>query len=98
MQQIASTQDGSDVSTFKLRFTLQNRFDKPQDWPHLLVLLTDASGAVVVRKIVPPIDYVPNNLIDTAFMAQQESNFIVDLQVKGLAISGFEIDKFSLDA
>lgn len=94
LQQIANVQDGTDMSAFKLRFTLQNRFDKPQAWPHLLVLLTDASGTVVVRKIVPPIDYVPRNLIETAFMAQQETNFVVDLQVKGLAISGFEIDKF----
>ena len=94
LQQIASVQDGTDMSAFKLRFTLQNRFDKPQAWPHLLVLLTDASGTVVVRKIVPPIDYVPRNLLETAFMAQQETNFVVDLQVKGLAISGFEIDKF----
>lgn len=94
LQQIASVQDGKDMNAFKLRFTLQNRFDNPQAWPHLLVLLTDASGTVVVRKIVPPIDYVPRNLIETAFMAQQETNFVVDLQVKGLAISGFEIDKF----
>jgi len=94
LQQNTRLQEGDDVSTFKLRFTLQNRFDKPQAWPHLLVLLTDASGAVVVRKVVPPADYVPRQLIDTAFMSQQEANFVVDLQVKGLTISGFEIDKF----
>ncbi len=94
LQQEARDQEGSDVSTFKLRFTLQNRFDKPQAWPHLLVLLTDASGTVVVRKVVPPVDYVPRQLIDTPFKSQQETNFVVDLQVKGLTISGFEIDKF----
>jgi predicted Zn finger-like uncharacterized protein len=94
LQQEARNQEGSDVSRFKLRFTLQNRFDKPQSWPHLLVLLTDASGTVVVRKVVPPVDYVPRQLIDTPFKSQQEANFVVDLQVKGLTISGFEIDKF----
>lgn len=94
LQQVTGLQDGRDVSTFTLRFTLQNRFDKPQAWPHLLVLLTDASGTVVVRKVVPPIDYVPKPLLDTAFRSQQEANFVVDLAVKGLAISGFEIDKF----
>lgn len=94
LQQEARDQQGTDVSKFKLRFTLQNRFDKPQAWPYLLVLLTDASGTVVVRKVVPPVDYVPRQLIDTPFKSQQEANFVVDLQVKGLTISGFEIDKF----
>jgi len=94
LQQDTRVQDGSDINTFKLRFALQNRFDKPQAWPHLLVLLTDASGTVVVRKVVPPVDYVPKQLNNTAFMSQQEVNFVVDLQVKGLTISGFEIDKF----
>ena len=94
LQQEARDQEGSDVSRFKLRFTLQNRFNKPQAWPYLLVLLTDASGTVVVRKAVPPVDYVPKQLLDTPFKSQQEAHFVVDLQVKGLTISGFEIDKF----
>ena len=59
-----------------------------------MVLLTDASGAVVVRKAIPPTDYVPRQLIDRPFLPQQEVSFVVDMQVKGLAISGFEIDKF----
>lgn len=94
LQQEPNALSADDTATFKLRFALQNRFNRPQAWPHLLVLLTDSSGAVVVRKVMPPTDYVPRRLIDTPFKPQQEEHFVVDMQVKGLSISGFEIDKF----
>jgi hypothetical protein len=77
-----------------LRLTLQNRFDRAQPWPSLMVSLTDASGTVVIRKAVTPSQYLPPTLLAQPFGAQQEASLEIPLTVMGAPISGFEIDKF----
>ena len=77
-----------------LRFTMRNRYDKNQPWPHLSVELKDASGTTVVRKIITPQQYLPPSLADQAFAAGQEVNLLLPVAVTGLQINGFQLDKF----
>lgn len=92
LQQQSSTQEG--VNSYLLRLTLQNRNDYPQLWPSLLLSLSDASGTVVVRKVIAPDQYLPAQLADRPFAARQEMALEVPLTVTGLSISGFELQKF----
>ena len=77
-----------------LRFTMRNRYDKNQPWPHLGLELKDASGTTVVRKIIAPYQYLPSSLVDQPFAAGQEVNLLIPVMVNGLQINGFQLDKF----
>jgi len=94
LQQVAGSNQDNQNSNMNLRFTLRNRYDQPQPWPSLVLSLTDASGTVVVRKVVPHYQYLPPTLIDQAFRAGQEVNLLLPLNVSGLQINGFQIEKF----
>ena len=87
------TQEGQPVE-LTLRFTMRNRYDKNQPWPHLSLELKDASGAIVVRKIIAPFQYLPSTLVDQPFTAAQEVNLSIPVTVNGLQINGFQLDKF----
>lgn len=87
------TQEGSSVE-FSLRLTMRNRYDKSQPWPHLSLELKDASGTIVVRKIIAPYQYLPSTLIDQPFAASQEVNLLIPVMVNGLQINGFQLYKF----
>jgi hypothetical protein len=94
LQQVAGqTQDGLPTEMM-LRFTMRNRYDMSQPWPHLSVELKDASGTTVVRKIIAPHQYLPPSLVDQAFAAGQELNLSLPVSVTGLQINGFQLDKF----
>lgn len=86
-------QEGQPVE-LSLRFTMRNRYDKNQPWPHLSLELKDASGTTVVRKIIAPYQYLPSTLVDQPFAAGQEVNLLIPVTVNGLQINGFQIDKF----
>lgn len=86
-------QDGQPIELM-LRFTMRNRYDKNQPWPHLTLELKDASGTTVVRKIMAPYQYLPSSLSDQAFAAGQEVNLSLPVTVTGLQINGFQLDKF----
>lgn len=86
-------QEGQPVE-LSLRFTMRNRYDKNQPWPHLSLELKDASGTTVVRKIIAPYQYLPSTLVDQPFAAGQEVNLLIPVMVNGLQINGFQIDKF----
>jgi predicted Zn finger-like uncharacterized protein len=92
-QSSGQTQEGQPVE-FTLRFTMRNRYDKNQPWPHLSLELKDASGATVVRKIIAPYQYLPSTLVDQPFAAAQEVNLLIPVTVNGLQINGFQLDKF----
>ncbi len=87
------TQEGQPVD-MSLRLTMRNRYDKNQPWPHLSLGLKDASGTVVVRKIIAPYQYLPSTLVDQPFAAGQEVNLLIPVTVNGLQINGFQLDKF----
>ncbi len=94
--QLATNQSVAEarVHDYVLRLTLQNRFDRAQPWPSLMVVFSDASGTVVIRRALAPSAYLPADLLARPFGAQQEASLEIPMQVKGSPISGFEVEKF----
>lgn len=94
LDQTGVAQQEGQPSEQVLRFTMRNRYEKNQPWPHLMIELTDPSSTVVVRKVVAPYQYLPANLVDQSFAAQQEVKLALPITVMGLHINGFNIQKF----
>lgn len=82
------------VHDYVLRLTLQNRYDRAQPWPSLMVVFSDASGTVVIRRALAPSEYLPADLLARPFGAQQEASLEIPMQVAGSPVSGFEVKKF----
>ncbi|MFJ1299719.1 DUF3426 domain-containing protein [Pseudomonadota bacterium AL_CKDN230030165-1A_HGKHYDSX7] len=81
-------------SQLVLSVTLRNRFDKPQPWPALVLQLTDMSDTVVARKVLLPRDYLTPQLAGGPFAAAGEAQISVPVQVTGLQVNGYQLDKF----
>lgn len=81
-------------SPLVLKFSMRNRLNQAQPWPHLSLELTDASSTVVLRKSLSPKDYLPKSLADTPFMAGQELSLDLPITVTGLVINGYTIKPF----
>jgi hypothetical protein len=79
---------------FLLRLTMQNRFDQDQQWPTLMVQLSDSSGTAVIRKALAPSQYLPVDLVGQPLRSRQELSLEIPLTVSGQTISGFELTKF----
>jgi len=79
---------------FLLRVTLQNRFDQDQQWPTLMVQLSDSSGTPVIRKALAPSQYLPTDLVGQPLKSRQELSLEIPIVVSGQAITGFELTKF----
>lgn len=77
-----------------LLFSMRNRLTQPQPWPHLLVELKDASNTPVVRKRLAPADYLPAQFKDKPFLANQELNLRLPIEVAGLQITGFQLTRY----
>ncbi|WP_235610736.1 DUF3426 domain-containing protein [Bordetella sp. H567] len=90
-QSNAAPDDGSMRLT--LRVTLRNRYDKPQPWPALMLQLSDLSDTVVARKVLLPENYLPPGTRGP-FPAGGEQTLSVPLQVDGLHVNGYQLDKF----
>ena len=86
-------QEGKPVE-MSLRFSLRNRLNQAQPWPGLSLELTDASGTVVLRKRMSPNDYLPAQLADKPFAANQEVSLILPVAVTGLQINGYTLKPF----
>lgn len=76
-----------------LNMTMRNRYDKPQPWPALVLELTDVSDTVVVRKVLRPETYLPADT-QGPFPASGEISLAVPLQVAGMQVNGYQLDKF----
>jgi predicted Zn finger-like uncharacterized protein len=87
----AASDDG--LMRLTLAVTLRNRYDKPQPWPALMLQLTDLSDTVVVRKVLLPENYLPPGTRGP-FPAGGEQSLSVPLQVDGLHVNGYQLDKF----
>lgn len=92
LQLVAGDQKGA--QTYSLKLTLQNRNDHPQQWPSLLLSLNDASGTVVVRKVLSPEQYLPESIGKSPFGARQEMAIEMPITVSGFPVSGFELKRF----
>jgi predicted Zn finger-like uncharacterized protein len=79
----------------QLAATLRNRSTYAQAWPHLEVTLTDAGDRVLVRKAIPPSDYLlDKQKLDTGFPAKREQAVHIDLQTTDLAAVGYRLYVF----
>lgn len=92
--QQGTEKQANDQFNMALKLTMQNRSADPQPWPHLLLSLSDASGTVVAKKVIPPSEYLPQSQPAQPFLAREEVVLNLDLDVTGLSVSGFEVEKF----
>ena len=88
----AAIDDGR--SRLVLNLMLRNRYDKPQHWPALVLDLTDLSDTVVVRKVLRPEDYLTPEQLRGPFGPAGELKISVPIEVAGVQVNGYQLDKF----
>ncbi|SAI33505.1 membrane protein [Bordetella trematum] len=81
-------------SRMALHVVMRNRYDKPQPWPALILELTDISDTVVARKVLLPQDYLKPAQAGQPFGAGEEVSLVVPVDVHGIAVNGYQLDKF----
>lgn len=79
-----------------LHVVMRNRYDLPQEWPALMLTLTDMSDTVVARRALRPRDYLPMapDQDPGPFGAGQEVTLAVPIDPGALSVNGYRIDKF----
>jgi predicted Zn finger-like uncharacterized protein len=82
------------VTRLVLNVVLRNRYGRAQEWPALALDLTDMSDTVVVRKVLLPDVYLPASLRNGPFAAGAEVTLTIPLELSGVQISGYQLDKF----
>ncbi|MGB3289090.1 MAG: zinc-ribbon and DUF3426 domain-containing protein [Burkholderiaceae bacterium] len=87
-------EDGKPSDSMVLQATLRNSYDKSQEWPTLVLDLTDFSGTLVVRKNLAPASYLAPDVLDQPFPAGSEVSISVPIALNGLKINGYKLDKF----
>ncbi|MGE6918184.1 DUF3426 domain-containing protein [Achromobacter kerstersii] len=88
----AAIDDGR--SRLVLNLVLRNRYDKPQHWPALVLDLTDLSDTVVVRKVLRPENYLTPEQLRGPFGPAGELKISVPIEVTGVQVNGYQLDKF----
>ena len=79
----------------RLVATLRNRAAYAQIWPHLEVSLTDAADRILVRKTIPPTDYLPTKLKpESGFPAKSDQLVQLDLQAPEVSAVGYRLYVF----
>ncbi|MFY3139235.1 DUF3426 domain-containing protein [Achromobacter xylosoxidans] len=77
-----------------LNLVLRNRYDKPQHWPALVLDLTDLSDTVVVRRVLMPENYLTPEQLRGPFGPAGELKISVPIEVTGVQVNGYQLDKF----
>ncbi|WP_331716311.1 DUF3426 domain-containing protein [Orrella dioscoreae] len=77
-----------------LHVVLRNRYTQPQEWPALMLSLTDLSDTVVARRMLTAADYLPGGRQRGPLAAGEEVTLAVPLRTGGLSVNGYQIDKF----
>jgi len=91
----ARTEPGdASESRLTLHVRLRNQDARAQQWPALLLDLTDFSGAVVIRKHLFPADYLPASLADEPFASHSELALRLPIVVQRVNVSGYQIRPF----
>ncbi|NYT80126.1 DUF3426 domain-containing protein [Alcaligenaceae bacterium] len=81
-------------SRMTLQFTLRNAYDKPQEWPTMVLDLKDFSGTLVVRKNLTPTEYLAPDTLSRPFPASSELTVSLPIKLDGLKVNGYQLDKF----
>ncbi len=79
---------------FILQATLKNRAAYAQDWPALELTLTDINEAVVARRVIDAVDYLPPEAAGLAFEANGERAVRLSIEAKDLGASGYRLYLF----
>ena len=82
------------AALMELNVVMRNTWDKPQQWPALVLDLSDLSGAVVARRVFQPADYLDASQLSGPFGAAQEIRVLQRVSTEGLQVNGFQIKKF----
>lgn len=81
-------------TTMLLELTLRNAYDKPQEWPTLVLNLEDFSGTSIARKNLPKDVYLPANMAYKPFPASSEQRIALPLAMQGLKVNGYQLTTF----
>jgi predicted Zn finger-like uncharacterized protein len=75
-----------------LRVSFSNRSGLVQQWPHVVLKLTDWKGTPLAQRVFKPVDYLPKPEVSGSGMAAgSEQEFRLDLDLGGLSASGYEV-------
>lgn len=77
-----------------LQVRLRNSYSKPQEWPTLVLELTDAAGARIARKNIAANEYLTPALAANPFPAGTEHNINLPLTLHGLKVNGYQLTTF----
>ena len=77
-----------------LGFTLRNEFERPQEWPTLVLDLKDFSGALIARRNLAPDQYLAPERHEPAFAARSEIIVRLPLNTGQLQVNGYQISPF----
>lgn len=78
-----------------LTATLRNRAPFDQEYPHLELTLTDTRDAALVRKVLPPADYLPaDRPAQAGFAAGGELALKLDIEALGVPAVGYRLYLF----
>ncbi len=77
-----------------LGFTLRNEFERPQEWPTLVLDLKDFSGALIARRNLAPDQYLAPERREPAFAARSEITVRLPLNTGQLQVNGYQISPF----
>ena len=82
------------ATRFVLNATVRNRAAHPQAYPHLELTLTDARDRPVVRRVLAPADWVPENRLDGGFPPTQEIVLKLPFEAPGIEAVGYRMYAF----
>jgi predicted Zn finger-like uncharacterized protein len=90
----ASKNSPDEPSQMILQFTLRNAYDKPQEWPTMVLDLKDFSGTIVARKNLAPTEYLAPDTLSRPFPASSEQSVSLPIKLDGVKVNGYQLDKF----
>lgn len=86
--------DKAGDDTLLLQLNLRNAYDKPQEWPTLVLDLKDFSGTSIARKNLPKDVYLPADIASKPFPESSEQRIALPLTMRGLKVNGYQLTKF----
>jgi predicted Zn finger-like uncharacterized protein len=76
---------------------IRNRANYPVSWPALELTLTGVDGNPVLRKVIPPAEFLPTYLVNNGASAQTEHPIRIGLQTNSIAPTGFSVNLYYLN-
>lgn len=81
-------------SEYVLQVLLRNTYEQAQEWPSLILELTDAAGAKIARKNIAAQQYLPTDYINSPFQASSEYQVQLPIKLQGLKVNGYQVTTF----